>query len=285
MFSIEVFPPKRDMPVDTIYEAVGKICELGPDYISVTYGAGGSGVQKNVTCELASFIKKECGVEPLAHLTCINSTKEQIEQVLCGLEGEGIENALAMRGDRVPDVPEQHDFHYASELISYIHARGSFDIAAACYPEGHPESECLEAEIDHLKEKVDNGATHLISQLFFDNNDFYHLMDLCEQKGIHVPVQAGIMPVINAKQITRMVSLCGAKLPAKFSKVMARYGENPEAMRDAGIYYATEQIIDLISSGVHGIHLYAMNRPYVAEQLMGNVKSFLDHVNAQTVRS
>ncbi|MFA9381728.1 MAG: methylenetetrahydrofolate reductase, partial [Acetanaerobacterium sp.] len=215
----------------------------------------------------------------LAHITCINSSKEQVLSVLREFRQNGIENVLALRGDRIPDAPEQGDFSYARDLVHFVHGNCDFDIAGACYPEGHPECDSLAEDITHLREKVDMGITHLNSQLFFDNEDFYRFIELVRRAGITVPVQAGIMPVTNARQIERMVSLTGAKLPGKFSRIIARYGHSPQALRDAGIAYATEQIIDLVASGVDGIHLYTMNQPYIARQISGNIASLLSDDN------
>lgn len=278
IFSLEVFPPKRDKPIESIFGALDRLAALGPDYISVTYGAGGSAQQQQATCQIASRLKHGCGIEPLAHLTCVNSTLEQVDGMLSSLQAAGVENVLALRGDRMPDA-EGEAFSHASGLIAHAVAWGGFDVAAACYPEGHPDSDSVEQDMAYVKEKVERGATHLVSQLFFDNEDFYRMLELCDKMNIDVPVQAGVMPVVNAKQIERMVMLCGAKLPPKFAKIMARYGDNPAAMYDAGLCYATEQIIDLIASGVAGIHLYTMNNPAIAEAIWHAVKSLVDSAN------
>ncbi len=278
VLSFEVFPPKRTSPIESIYDKLGALSQLRPDYISVTYGAGGEGAQ--TTAALASVIKKTHGIEALAHITCINSTKEQVRSTLDAFALHAIENVLALRGDRLQGAPEAADFCYASDLVGYIRSCCDFDIAGACYPEGHPESDSLPEDIEHLKGKVDMGITHLNSQLFFDNTDFYRFIELIRAAGIHVPVQAGIMPVTNSRQIERMVSMTGAKLPSKFSRIIARYGDNPSALRDAGIAYATEQIIDLIASGVQGIHLYTMNQPLIAKQITDNIASLLQNENS-----
>ena len=278
-FSLEIFPPKRDRPIESIYPTIDRLSALKPDYISVTYGAGGSAAQQQVTCQLASHIQNTCGIIPLAHLTCINSTAAQVDAMLMALKAAKIENVLALRGDRVVETQVSPDFYHATDLISHISAHGGFDIAAACYPEGHPDSDSVESDIIYLKQKVDRGATHLVSQLFFDNEDFFQMFALCEKAGIKVPIQAGIMPVVNAKQIERMVSLCGAKLPRKFAKIMARYGDNPQALFDAGLCYATEQIIDLFASGVSGVHLYTMNNPIIAETIYKSIENILISAN------
>ncbi len=275
VFSFEIFPPKKTSSIDTIYNTLEELKNLKPDFISVTYGAGGLEAGNSKTCEIASVIKHKYNIEPIAHLTCVNSKKEQVLAELQALKNNGIENILALRGDIVPDIPRCEDFKYASDLISFVKENGDFDIAAACYPEGHPSAESFAADIKHLKNKVDCGASHLISQLFFDNNSFYDFMEKCEIADIKVPIEAGIMPVTNKAQIERMVSLCGASLPAKFTKVMQKFGDNPEALRDAGIAYAIDQIVDLISQGVDGIHLYTMNNPYVARRISEAISSLL----------
>ena len=247
--------------------------DLKPDFISVTYGASGS-LADNSTCEIASAIKHRYGIESAAHLTCVNSTKEEVTEVLRRLHENEIENILALRGDIVPDVPRKNDFKHASDLITFIKSTDyDFGISGACYPEGHQDSRSHVDDILNLKKKVDAGAEHLISQLFFDNNLFYDFVEKARIAGINVPIEAGIMPVVNKKQIERMVSLCGASLPSKFTKMMSRYEHKPEAMRDAGIAYAVNQIVDLVSQGVDGIHLYTMNNPYIARRISESVKS------------
>ena len=227
------------------------------------------------TCEIASKIKHGFGVESVAHLTCVNSSRADIDATLEDFRKNGIENILALRGDFVDGVEPKHDFRYASELCGYIAQKGGFDIAGACYPEGHVEAKDEVADILNLKKKVDAGATHLISQLFFDNASYYRFIERMRIAEISVPVEAGIMPVTNKAQIERMVSLCGASLPSKFTKVMQRYESRPEALRDAGIAYAVEQIVDLIANGVDGIHLYTMNNPYVARRITEAVYKLL----------
>ena len=274
VFSFEVFPPKKTSPIESVYGKLEEICALKPDFISVTYGAGGTGGHSR-TCEIASKIKHGFGVESVAHLTCVNSSRADIDATLEDFRKNGIENILALRGDFVDGVEPKHDFRYASELCGYIAQKGGFDIAGACYPEGHVEAKDEVADILNLKKKVDAGATHLISQLFFDNASYYRFIELMRIAEISVPVEAGIMPVTNKAQIERMVSLCGASLPSKFTKVMQRYESRPEALRDAGIAYAVEQIVDLIANGVDGIHLYTMNNPYVARRITEAVYKLL----------
>lgn len=274
VFSFEVFPPKKTSPIESVYGKLGEICDLKPDFISVTYGAGGTGGHSR-TCEIASKIKKDFGVESVAHLTCVNSTKKDIDENLADLKAHGIENILALRGDYVDGVEPQKDFLYASDLCAYIKSHGDFDVAGACYPEVHLEAKNEVEDVLNLKNKVNAGAEHLISQLFFDNSVFYRFVERTKIAGINVPIEAGIMPVTNKKQIERMVSMCGASLPAKFSKIMQKYEYKPDALRDAGIAYAVEQIVDLIANGVDGIHLYTMNSPYVARKISEAVGSLL----------
>ena len=274
VFSFEVFPPKKTSPIESVYGKLEEICALKPDFISVTYGAGGTGGHSR-TCEIASKIKHGFGVESVAHLTCVNSSRADIDSTLEDFRENGIENILALRGDFVPGVEPKHDFRYASELCEYIAKKGGFDIAGACYPEGHVEAKDEVEDILNLKKKVDAGASHLISQLFFDNESYYRFIERMRIAEIDVPVEAGIMPVTNKAQIERMVSLCGASLPSKFTKVMQRYESRPEALRDAGIAYAVEQIVDLIANGVDGIHLYTMNNPYVARRITEAVSNLL----------
>ena len=279
VFSFEIFPPKQESNIDTIYSTLDELKGLSPDFISVTYGAGGS-LSKNMTCDISSIIINKYKIEPLAHLTCINSTKNQVDNILNELRNEGIENVLALRGDVPIEANINGEFTYASDLIRYIREKKNFNIVGACYPEGHLESKSYEEDFITLSKKQESGVTHLISQLFFDNEYFYNFLDKKEKYGINIPVQAGIMPVINANQIKRIVSLCGAKLPNKFIKIMNKYEYNKEALRDAGIAYATEQIIDLISSGVDGIHLYTMNNPYVAKRISESITSIINTINS-----
>lgn len=211
----------------------------------------------------------------LADLTCVNYTSQEIGQILGLLKEKGIKNILALRGDINPNIPPKKEFSYASELIEFIKKRGDFYLSGACYPEGHVDSENLDQDIAYLKQKVEAGAEHLISQLFFDNTYFYNFLEKARKAGINVPIQAGIMPVINKSQIERMVTLCGASLPPKFTKMMQRFEHSPEAIREAGIAYAVDQIVDLVSQGVDGIHLYTMNNPYVARRISESIKGII----------
>ena len=244
VLSFEIFPPKRTSGIETIYSAVNELKTLSPDFISVTYGAGGSDTNEN-TLKIASAVKNDYGVLSVAHLPSVNLDKNDVLLLLSELKSAGIENILALRGDINPDYPPKNCFKYASDLISFIKENGDFNIIAACYPEGHYESKNLVNDIRNLKIKVDSGADHLITQLFFDNNYFYSFRERAAIAGIDVPIQAGIMPVVNKKQIERMVTLCKVDLPKKFLSFMNRYEHNEAAMRDAGIAYAVDQIVDL----------------------------------------
>lgn len=272
--SFEVFPPKRTYPIETVYDALDELKDLKPDFISVTYGAGGSD-NCQATLEIASNIKKKYGIESVAHLPCINLTENDVIDMIRRFKDAGIENILALRGDITPDFEPKGVFKHASELISFIKKHDDFNMIGACYPEGHTECESLDKDIENLKNKVDCGCNELITQLFFDNNFFYSFMEKIRASGIKVPVSAGIMPVVNKKQIERMVTLCGVSLPKKFIKMMEHYENKPEAMRDAGIAYAVDQIVDLLSQGVDGIHLYTMNNSYTAEKIYGAVSSLI----------
>lgn len=274
VLSFEVFPPKKTSPVETIYDTLGQLKDLSPDFISVTYGAGGNAAN-TVTCDIASYIANTLNIPSVAHLTCVYSTKETVLKQLEMFREKGVENILALRGDVNPEIPRLHDFEYASDLTAFIKANGDFHVSGACYPEGHLEAPSIVEDIRNLRHKTDAGAEHLMSQLFFDNSAFYNFREKALIAGINVPIEAGIMPVVNKKQIERMVSMCGASLPAKFSKVMQKYENNPEALRDAGIAYAVDQIVDLISNGVDGIHLYTMNNPYVARKISESIKNLL----------
>lgn len=273
IFSLEVFPPKKTSSVDVIYKTLEELGDIHPDFISVTFGAGGSG-NSRYALDIASKIR-ENGIIPMLHLPCINFTKEEIDSALDEAKSRGIENILALRGDINPDITPIKQFSHASDLIPYIKTRGDFDVAGACYPEGHPDSETLDEDIENLRKKVDSGADHLITQLFFDNDYFYNFRDKAVKAGINVPIEAGIMPVVNKNQIERMVTTCGASLPHKFVKIMQKYGQNSEAMRDAGIAYAINQIVDLAASDVDGIHLYSMNNAYVARKISESVSGVL----------
>lgn len=266
VFSFEVFPPKKTSSIDSIYSKLGELAECKPDFISVTYGAGGGGASV-LTADICKAIQERYNIPAMMHLTCVNSDKESVDKVLELIREYQIENILALRGDIVPELPRQTDFMHANELVTYIKERGDFHISGACYPEGHPECDTMVEDILNLKKKVDAGAQHLVSQLFFDNNMFYEFQEKARLAGINVPIEAGIMPVVNKAQIERMVTTCGASLPHKFVRMMNRFEHSPEALRDAGIAYAIDQIVDLMSQGVDGVHLYTMNQPDVAKKI------------------
>lgn len=272
--SCELFPPKQGGDIGQVQQVVRGIAQLSPAFMSVTYGAGG-GTSQN-TVRIASEVQN-CGVPALAHLTCVSSTREQIAGMLSELKANHIENILALRGD-IPqnsDFPSPEHYHYASELIREIKSQGDFCIGAACYPEGHVECEHKEEDIDHLKQKVESGCDFLTTQMFFDNNIFYNFLYRILRKGIRVPVVAGIMPVTNSKQIRRITSLSGTELPARFKAIVDKFSDNPAAMKQAGIAYATEQIIDLISNGVTAVHIYTMNKPDIAAKIMDNLSEII----------
>ena len=276
VFSFEVFPPKKTSSIETIYKTLDELSDLSPDFISVTYGAGGSENCSN-TLEIAKRIQKNCKVESVVHLPCLHITIEEARFMLEEFRDNNIENILVLRGDRIEGRTPAGDFLHASDLASFIKETpgNNFHLSAACYPENHPESESIFSELNNLKIKVDSGCNHLISQLFFDNHIFYRFIENCRLAGIESPVEAGIMPVTNRAQIERMVSRCGVVLPEKFKVMLDKYGDNDEAIMDAGIAYAVNQIIDLVSHGVDGIHLYTMNKPLIARKIYEAVKNII----------
>ena len=274
VLSFEIFPPKKDEELKNIDKTLEILCELQPDFISVTFGAGGS-TNHNKTIRLAKEIKEEYHVEPVVHLTCLCYDKQEIDAFSKELSQEGIQNVLALRGDRNPDIPEKKDFIHASDLIAYLKQTGDFCIAVACYPECHPESAGRVEEMRHLKQKVDAGAQVLLSQLFFDNQFYYRFVEDCRIAGIDVPITPGIMPVINASQIKRMVTMCGASLPQRFERIIHKFEGNKQALFDAGMSYALSQIIDLLANDVDGIHLYTMNNPAVARKICEGIRNIV----------
>ena len=268
--SVELFPPKKGSQLENYKAIVGQMAELKPSYISCTYGATGG--TSDYTVDIADTINSY-GIPAIAHLTCASSTKEKVQSVIKELKDRKIENILALRGD-IPedaDFPLPDQYHHAIELIGEIKEIGDFCIGGACYPEGHPEAATMEEDLQHLKEKVEAGCDYLTTQMFFDNNTYYRFLYKALAKGINVPVVPGIMPVTNAAQVKRTISLTGNLVPAKFLSIVDRFGSNPEAMKQAGIAYATEQIIDLIANGVNHIHIYSMNKPDVAGAIMDNL--------------
>ncbi len=277
--SFEVFPPKTFQSMESVLRATDEIAELGPDFMSVTYGAGGSTAA--FTAEIAEHIQDVYGIPALAHLTCVSSSKDKIAGVLADLQSRGIENVLALRGD----VPEgldvgSIDYRHASDLIPAIRAHGDFCIGGACYPEKHPESVSISEDLRNLGMKVGSGCDFLTTQMFFDNEMLYSFLYRLQSAGIHVPVLAGIMPITNASQVSRMVDLSNACIPRKLLAICDKSRNSPDAMRQAGIAYATDQIIDLISNGVRGIHIYTMNKPEIARAIMRNVDSIIDATNS-----
>ena len=274
VFSLEIFPPKKTGSIDTIYDTLNGLKDLKPDFISVTYGAGGN-LADNSTCDICSIIKNKYNIMPIAHLTCVNNSKSDIDVILNNLKNAGVSNILALRGDKNPDIPPKEDFAHADELVSYIKSKGDFNISGACYPEGHPDSDDIVSDILNLKRKVDCGAEHLMSQLFFNNEDFYSFLEKARLAGINVPIEAGIMPVTNKSQVMRMATMCGASIPSKLSRLLNRFENNPKALEDAGIAYAIDQIVDLIANGVDGIHLYTMNKPYIAQRIFDAIRSMI----------
>ena len=273
--SFEVFPPKTEAGFDKVMEATEKIAKLTPAYISVTYGAGG-GTSKN-TAKIASYIKRELNVESIAHLTCVSSTKEEVRKVIANLKELGIENILALRGD-IPAGAQflsGDRFHYAYELIQEIRKQGDFCIGAACYPEGHVENEHKVDDIKYLKQKVDCGVDFLTTQMFFDNDIHYNFLYRIREAGITVPVLPGIMPITSAAQMKRSQELSGTVFPRRFLAILDRFGDSPEAMKQAGIAYATDQIIDLLANGIRNIHIYSMNKPEIASAIMQNLSEIV----------
>lgn len=273
--SFEVFPPKTDDAYDKVLAATDEIAKLRPSFISVTYGAGG-GTSKN-TVKIASHIQNDLGVNSIAHLTCASSTKEEVHRVLNDIKANGIQNILALRGDIPKDAtfPIPGHYKYASELIEDIKTQGDFCIGGACYPEGHVESSHKAEDIAHLKQKVESGVDFLTTQMFFDNSILYKFLYRIREIGITVPVLPGIMPVTNGKQMARICQLSGTILPERFRAIVDRFGGNPKAMQQAGIAYATDQIIDLIANGINNIHVYSMNKPEVATAIMANLSEIL----------
>lgn len=271
--SFEVFPPKTEDNYETVEAAAREIAKLSPSFMSVTYGAGGG--TSRYTVDIAAALNNEYHVPTLAHVTCVSSTREKVHHVLEELKARGIENVLALRGDIPKEGRLVHDYQYASELIGEIKQCGDFCVGAACYPEGHVESASKTEDIAHLKEKVEAGCDFLTTQMFFDNNILYNYLYRIREKGITVPVVAGIMPVTNVSQIKRICQMSGTYLPTRFKAIVDRFGDSPAAMKQAGIAYAAEQIIDLIANGVNGIHVYSMNKPDVAARIRENLSEIL----------
>lgn len=274
VLSFEIFPPKKEEALKNIDATLERLCDLHPDFISVTFGAGGSAAD-NKTVGIARKIKDSYGVEPMVHLTCLHYSRQEISELLKQFEDAGIENILALRGDVNPNVPMKQDFCYASELVEFIRSQGDFHISGACYPETHLEAPDAITDIHNLKRKVDAGVSHLVSQLFFENDYFYRFYEKTRIAGISVPVEAGIMPVTNRAQIERMVHTCGASLPGKFERILHKYEDNKEALFDAGMAYALNQIVDLIANDVDGVHIYTMNNTKIAGRICDGIRSLI----------
>ncbi|MCR5284355.1 MAG: methylenetetrahydrofolate reductase [NAD(P)H] [Treponema sp.] len=279
--SFEVFPPKKKEGLESIKNTAISLTHLKPDFISVTFGAGGT--TKGYTAEIAEAIE-ENGTTSLAHLTCVRSTKEALEYTINDLKKRNIKNVLALRGDFPKDAVTGENvfpsgFVHASDLVKLLKDEGMC-VGGACYPEGHPESKSREADIEALKYKVDAGVDFLTTQMFFDNDMLYSFLYRLQSAGIHVPVLAGIMPITNANQVSRMVDLSNAYIPRKLLAICDRFRDSPDAMMQAGIAYATDQIIDLISNGVRGIHIYTMNKPEIAQAIINNVDEIIKATNS-----
>ena len=273
--SFEVFPPKQNTNYESVEKAAFGVADLKPDYMSVTYGAGGS--TRSNTVSIASGIQNRFGIDTIAHLTCVGATKDDIHKVLDEMKAAGIENILALRGDKPKDFSGDPfvDFHYASELVEEIKAYGDFCVGGACYPEGHVDAVNKKEDILNLKKKVDAGCEFLTTQMFFDNNIFFNFLYRIREKGITVPVIPGIMPITRATQVATAVQLSGTNVPERFRNLVDHFGDNPAAMQQAGIAYATDQIIDLVANGIKHIHVYSMNKPEVAKGIMDNLSEII----------
>ncbi|MCH5342642.1 MAG: methylenetetrahydrofolate reductase [NAD(P)H] [Acetatifactor sp.] len=272
--SFEVFPPKKDGEFEKAYETLDALAALNPDFISVTYGAGGS--RSKTTVEIASYIQNTLHIETLAHITCVGNKREDILSVAGQLKERGLNQVLALRGDRPKDMSDEQynsrEFTYASDLITFLHTETELHCAGACYPEKHFECFSMETDLKNLKLKQDAGAEYFISQMFFDNDYYYRFLENAEKKGIIIPICAGIMPVTSANQLGTTISLSGSSIPKAFSDLIAKYGDDPEDMRKAGIDFAIRQIKDLRHNGVDDIHLYTMNRPKTAAEIVAGVQ-------------
>jgi methylenetetrahydrofolate reductase (NADPH) len=276
VFSLEVFPPKKSSPTEAILPTLKRLQSIHPDFISVTLGAGGTD-HCNGTVEIANLIQNQLDIPAVSHVPGLYQSKEDVLALLDRLDSINVKNILALRGDRIPGKEPVGDFNHANELVAFVHEqRPDFSIASACYPNCHTEAPDFVNDITHLKEKVDAGADHLISQLFFDNQAFYDFKEKTELAGIHVPIEAGIMPCTNKNQIERITQISGVPIPKKFAAIMDRYQNSEEAMLDAGIAFAVDQIIDLVSQGVDGIHLYTMNKSKIAKRIWNETRSVFE---------
>ena len=271
--SFEVFPPKKIEKYDSVQAATEGVAALHPSFMSVTYGAGGG--TSEFTLNIAKNIRDKYGVEVLPHLTCVSSTKAHVHEMIQKFKEYGFENVMALRGDIPEGGAPYDDYHYASELVADIKSQGDFCIGGACYPDGHVECAHKDDDIKNLKRKVDAGVDFLTTQMFFDNAEFFNFLYRLREQDIRVPVLAGIMPITTQKQLGRSVALSGTTVPTRFKEIVDKFGEHPEAMKQAGIIYATEQIIDLIANDVKHIHVYSMNKPDVAEAIQRNLSEIL----------
>ena len=276
VFSFEIFPPKRESNIDNIYRTVEGLTECRPDFISVTYGAGGTS-SNYLTCDIAARIKHEYGIEPLAHLTCVNSSKLDVRIMIERFIDANIENVMALRGDIIPDMERQNDFEHANDLAIELQRKCQerIEILGACYPEGHYQSKSIDEDIQNLKYKIGAGVKVLITQLFFDNDKFYSYVGKARNMGIKVPITAGIMPIVKKSQIEKTIKLSGSSIPDDFAAMIEKYQDNPEALYDAGIDYAVRQARDLIMNGTDGINIYTMNNADVARRVHSGVKDLL----------
>ena len=278
--SFEVFPPKTADAVPTALAAAEAIAALHPDFMSVTYGAGGG--TSDFTVHIASAVKKTYGVEVMPHLTCLSSTKEKVTETLQDYKEAGFGTIMALRGDVPADGTRKNDFEHATDLMKQIKSfDSSMTLGGACYPEGHPESPSLAADIENIRSKVAAGAQFLSTQMFFDNSLFYSYLNRLHAAGIDVPVLAGIMPITNKRILTRSLAMSGTAVPARYIAMVDAYGDSPEAMKQAGIAYATEQILDLYANGVRNVHVFAMNKPDVAKAISENIRPVLDYLNSK----
>ena len=265
-FSFEIYPPRKSDSVDKIYKVLEELKGLEPDFISVTFGAGGSANSKN-TLDISRLVQERYHTKSIVHLPCIHLNKEDIKLILDECKMHGLTNILALRGDVVENKAISKDFAYASDLVEFIKSQGDFKVYAACYPEKHNDAKSMAEDIRNLKLKVDAGAEILLTQLFFDNADFYRFKEYCDIADIKCEIYAGIMPVANKRQVLKISSMCGARIPKKFQQILHKYENNDRAMVDAGIAYAIEQIVDLLTNDVDGIHLYTMNNSYIARRI------------------
>ena len=275
VFSIECFPPKQTTKFAAMQDTLRRMKALDPDLISVTYGAGGSagGVS---SVQVASFLKNELGIQPLAHVLCMGSDRQKAAAQLEALRAAGVRDVLALRGDRTPLRPESPDFHHACDLMDFIRDTApDISFAGACYPEGHPEAESLAADVANLRHKQQAGASHLVSQLFFDNGKYYRFLNMARKAGVTLPISAGVMPIVRRSQIERTVALSSASLPSAFTRMISRWQDDPQSLYQAGIEYAVEQLRDLIEGGADGVHLYAMNDAGVAAAVYDGIRDLL----------